>query len=242
MPCSCKKSSALKTAYTTPSSQQPLYSTNIVVKAQLQSSDSYSFGATTRPDQKCLNCVAKHLGLAYRFLDLSKPQCFIAAGQLMCASSHMRAQNQPVSFFFHNLAYTALKNPSQPDIKKQLKSILESLYEQGQLPTAQSKYIPNISQEYLMRLLKAYSLLFVQTLYEKTNIPWVTAQLAYAAHMQFANYRDIQQYQKLRELWKTIQAIEGYDDAYWRAREGLWGFIQTSSSAGQFQALETKAP
>lgn len=245
MPCSCRKSSALKTAYTTPSNNQPSYSTNVTVRAQMgqqEASDSYSFGATTKPDQLCLNCIAKHVGLAYQFLSQPMPQRLIAAGELICASNHAAALKPGIADFFRNLAIRIVRNPSEEDYKEELQKCLNTLYEEGQLPTAQGLDLKDRFEDGLIRLLTAYSMLFVEVLYEKVNLPWVVSNIAFVANRQFSASRNIEDFTKFRELWKTIQSIQGYNDVYYKAKEDLWTFVEKSwKKYTQQRQIEAKA-
>lgn len=227
MPCSCKKTSAPKTAYVQPSSGQVKYFSNLVTEA-VQASDSYDFRASTAPQELCLNCIAKHLGLAYCFLQQAYPDNLISVGQLLCAAEHCKNTQEPSFQYFRQLALRVLRNPADKELGKQLAKALQGLIEEGALPAAQdSTFDASPLQEFLLRLLLAYSLLFVELLYEKVNTPWAVAHLAFASASYFRTTRDLKMYEQMRQFWKMVQAMQPQDQTYIKVRDQLWGYISS---------------
>ena len=242
MPCSCKKSSALKVAYVTPVDNTVKYTTNAAVKAQLQRevSDSFSFGAQTTPQEFCLNCVAKHLGLAYQFALQEAPQKLITVGQLLCASQHLLYTQQQASFYFKGLALRYLREEDTQTLNKELQQVLQNLSLNQQLPYTDLEVPYTDFQKYLMNLLLAYSLIFVQVMYEEVNVPWAVSHLSYASARHFLQKGNRERYQQTRELWKLIQDMKPLDSAYTQARQRFWELIQ--EAWGQYKASRTAVP
>lgn len=226
MPCSCKKNSAPKVAAIQPSTGASKYVSTPIVVPQEIFSDSYSFGATTTPEDLCLNCISKHLGLAWHFLDQDSPDNLIAAGQLLCAAQHCKNHQLPSYRSFSNLALKILRNPKDAKLKEELAKHLQNLYLNRHLPQQEQLSADRTQlQIFIMQLLFAYSLVFVQLLYQKVNIPWAVSNIAFFTFHYVRFKKDRKTYQEMRRIWKMLQDMQPQDDTYLKAREEFWGFI-----------------
>ena len=228
MACSCKNNKALKVQYTTPH-QKTALAQNPVVKVSMevrQTSDSYSFGATTRPNQLCLNCVGKHLGLAQSFLQEPFPDSLLAVGQLMCAAQHLRGMYPKSAYYFQDLAYKVLDKPYYAQTGELIKYSAQRLM-QGQLPQLQQPSIPGSPLLMLLsRLLQVYCMLFTELLYEDVNRLWTMGALAKVSldYQRATKDRDV--YVRSRKIWKMVQQMKTGDSTYYTARGELWDFIK----------------
>lgn len=224
MPCSCKlKSSDVK--YVPPKSLQ----VKLAEVKQVQpakAAQPYDFSATTKPSQLCLNCVSKHLGLAYLFLRQQLPYKLVSIGQLMCASQHLYNMQLPEANYMHSLALKLLRDPENKEVQSRIEKVLQDLYETSQLPGIQQREEGTPLQEYLLTLLLVYSLVFTQIMYQKSNIPWAVSHLAQASIFYFEASRNREQFQSTREIWKLLQDIKDFNKEYSSAKSRLWNFIE----------------
>lgn len=239
MACSC--SAKRKVQFT-----DPLYKTSqqAVINKQsrepVQISNSYSqytkmsaaqirqkldTSSTTAPDQLCLNCVRKHLGLAKQLLlHKTTRHVFTAAGQIMCASSHLAQTYPNYSCLLQDLALDILRRT--PDLFKQLVQVIQ-LFSQD-IKEDTSQYIPlslSLQQEQLLSLAFVYSLLFIQVTYEEVNKTWATGRLSYLSYKGFRLNSSLEKVQLYRPLWKLIQTMQPYDQNYIAARSYIQSLI-----------------
>ena len=182
--------------------------------------------STTLPDQLCLNCVKKHLGLAYMFIKHGGNLFRLtAAGQLMCASMHLAQTHPNLSYKISDLAIFVVRQHTKVSLKP-LAQIIDQLQEEGIKDIQEYVPIPlQDKQSQLLTLLLVYSLLFVQLSYQPVNRTWATAHLSYTGYMHFRDTKDMELFKQHRALWKLIQSIQGYNDNYYAARELLQKMI-----------------
>lgn len=185
----------------------------------LQTIDTSS---TTKPDELCFNCVRKHLGLAYKFVQMKgQSRHFSAVGELMCASNHLQKTHPNLSYKIQDAALYVLRHETKSSLV-----YIGKLIEELQIDPVQdiAQYIPLYiweDQEQLLLLAFIYSLLFIQLTYQEVNKTWVTANLSFHAYSRYRLHQDMRLVYQYRPLWKLIQSMQPFDDTYKAARTYL---------------------
>lgn len=238
MPCGCKakkyvqyiepitrnrKITAIRQAGSTSSHNEE----SIKQDTYLAIKNSLDISSTTAPDQFCLNCVRKHLGLAYLLSQNTAPfNLFVAAGQVMCAYIHLKDTFYNYSMQLKDIALQLIRYPKVQPFRVSLLSTIRAL--STDITADSSKYIslePLEDQKQILNLALVYSLLFVQITYEEINKTWAAAYLNLFCYDNLNIQNTVQKTQLYRPLWKLIQSMKPMDSNYIAARQYIQSLV-----------------